>query len=59
MSLRMRIEDLFTGASPLLASITLAQWNQIAGIFGALVGAAYVIWKWRMDALKERELKGK
>ena len=50
MSLKTRIEDVLTGCFPAFATITLSEVHQLAGIFGALVGAGYVIWKWRMDA---------
>ncbi len=50
MSVKARIEDILTGCFPAFATITLSEIHQLAGIAGALIGAAYVIWKWRMDA---------
>lgn len=37
-----------------LATLTLDDWNNIAGITGALLGSGYVIWKWRRDAKRGR-----
>ena len=41
-----------SGAAKTLASLTLAEWNSVAGICGAVIGACYLIWKWRREAKK-------
>jgi hypothetical protein len=33
-----------------IADLTLADWNNIAGIGGACLGACYLLWKWRREA---------
>lgn len=34
----------------LFATLTLEDLNNLAGIFGALLGAAFLIWRWRREA---------
>lgn len=41
-----------------VASLTLADWKDIASIAGGLLGAAYLIWKWRKESRKGH-LEGK
>jgi hypothetical protein len=33
-----------------IADLTLADWNNLAGICGAVLGGAYLVWKWRKEA---------
>lgn len=33
-----------------IADLTLADWNSLAGIVGAILGTAYLLWKWRREA---------
>lgn len=41
-----------SGAGSTIASLTLAEWHSVAGIAGAIIGAAYLLWKWRKEAKK-------
>lgn len=51
---RLNPSDWFAAAAPVLGagvgSLTLADWNEAAQLFGALLGGAYLIWKWRREA---------
>lgn len=42
--------DFLAAAAPSLGSITMAQVNTLAQILGTLLGAAYLVWKWRREA---------
>jgi len=33
-----------------VAALTLSDWQSIASIAGTLLGAAYLLWRWRRDA---------
>ena len=54
----MKPSDLLTAGAPTLASqlfrgvatLTLSDWKDIASIAGALLGAAYLLWKWRRES---------
>lgn len=36
----------------IVASLTLSDWKDIASIAGAVLGAAYLLWKWRREATR-------
>jgi hypothetical protein len=46
-------KDILTAAVPTAASLTLSQINSLVGIIGGLVGIAYLIWKWRREAIRK------
>jgi hypothetical protein len=39
-------KDVITASTPVVASVTLSQVNEIAGLVGTLLGIAYLTWKW-------------
>jgi hypothetical protein len=47
---RLSPSDYVAAAAPVLGSLSLAEINTCAQIFGALLGAAYLVWKWRREA---------
>lgn len=49
----LKTPDYLAAAAPLLGNITLGDINHLAGIFGALLGAAYLLWKWRREARRQ------
>jgi hypothetical protein len=43
-------------SSPVLAwiaSLTLAQWSDVAGIASFVAATSYTLWRWRRDARKD------
>ena len=44
--------DIFVAGTPAVASITLSQVNQIAGLIASVLGILYLLWKWRREASK-------
>ena len=44
--------DIIAASTPVAASITLTQINQVAGLIGTLLGIFYLIWKWNREASK-------
>lgn len=47
---RLALPDYLAAAAPVLGSLSLAEVNTLAQIVGALLGAAYLVWKWRREA---------
>jgi hypothetical protein len=39
-------KDVIAASTPVVASVTLSQVNEIAGLVGTLLGIAYLSWKW-------------
>lgn len=56
--MRLHPADLFLASIPTVASVTartvagltLSDWKDVASIAGAVLGAAYLVWKWRREA---------
>lgn len=48
----MKSSDYLTAVMPSLFAVTLADLNHIVAIFCALLGAAYLCWKWRRELLR-------
>lgn len=54
----LRVSDIFAASVPTVtsvafrtvASLTLSDWKDIASIAGAVLGAVYLVWKWRREA---------
>ena len=46
-------KDILTASIPTAATLTLSQIHLFVGIVGGLVGIAYLIWKWRREALRK------
>ena len=44
--------DILVAGTPAVASITLSQVNQIAGLIASILGILYLLWKWRREASK-------
>ena len=44
--------DIIAASTPVAASITLTQINQVAGLIGTVLGILYLIWKWNREARK-------
>jgi hypothetical protein len=44
--------DILVAGTPAVASITLSQVNQIAGLIASVLGILYLLWKWRREACK-------
>jgi hypothetical protein len=45
-------KDLVAASSPVVASLTLTQLNQLTGLVGGVLGIAYLLWKWRKESGK-------
>ena len=46
----LQAKDYIVAGTPAVASITLSQVNQVAGLVATLLGIAYLLWKWRREA---------
>ena len=46
----LQAKDYIVAGTPVAASITLSQVNQVAALVGTLLGIAYLLWKWRREA---------
>jgi len=46
----LQAKDYIVAGTPAVASITLGQVNQVAGLVATLLGIAYLLWKWRREA---------
>jgi hypothetical protein len=46
----LQAKDYIVAGTPVMASITLSQVNQVAALVGTLLGIAYLLWKWRREA---------
>ena len=44
--------DIIAASTPVAASVTLTQINQVAGLIGTVLGILYLIWKWNREARK-------
>lgn len=44
--------DILAATTPVAASVTLTQINQVAGLIGTVLGILYLIWKWHREARK-------
>jgi hypothetical protein len=44
--------DIFVAGTPAVASITLSQVNQVAGLIASILGILYLLWKWKKEAGK-------
>ena len=53
MSTRLSPADIVAAATPAGVSLSLSQLNHLVSIGCALLGAAYLLWKWRKEAGKE------
>lgn len=49
--MRLTPTDIAIASMPPAAAITLGQVNSIIGIIGGLMGIAYLVWKWRKEAV--------
>ncbi|RRJ96716.1 hypothetical protein Ga0100231_023310 [Opitutaceae bacterium TAV4] len=49
--LRIKLADYIAAAVPVLASITLDHLNGVIAAIGGLLGIAYLLWKWRREAM--------
>jgi len=50
IGLMLQAKDYIVAGTPVAASITLSQVNQVAALVGTLLGIAYLLWKWRREA---------
>ena len=46
----LHAKDYIVAGTPVAASITHSQVNQVAALVGTLLGIAYLLWKWRREA---------
>jgi len=46
----LHAKDYIVAGTPVAASITLSQVNQVAALVGTLLGIAYLLWKWWREA---------
>lgn len=53
MTHRLKTADFIAAAASPLGAITFADLNHLAGVFGAVLGASYLIWKWRKETRRE------
>lgn len=44
--------DIIAATTPVAASITLTQINQVVGLIGTVLGIVYLLWKWHREASK-------
>lgn len=44
--------DILVAGTPAVASITLSQVNQVAGLIASVLGILYLLWKWKREASK-------
>lgn len=49
---RLTTHDFLAASAPTLGAITVAEFNQAAQGLGALVGLAYLVWKWHRESQK-------
>lgn len=52
----MNPRDLIHATVPTVATITLSQVNDILGTIGAVLGIAYLLWKWMREAREKPKL---
>jgi hypothetical protein len=45
-------KDLVAAGSPIVATLTLSQLNQLTGLVGGVLGIVYLLWKWSREAKK-------
>ncbi|WP_043588992.1 hypothetical protein [Geminisphaera colitermitum] len=50
-ALRTKLADCIAAAVPATASLTLDHINGIIAAIGGLLGIAYLVWKWRREAM--------
>ena len=50
IGLMLHAKDYIVAGTPVMASVTLGQVNQVAALVGTLLGIAYLLWKWRREA---------
>lgn len=50
-------KDIITATVPTVATITLGQVNDILGTIGAVLGIAYLLWKWMWEAKQHEKTK--
>ena len=46
----LHAKDYIVAGTPVMASVTLGQVNQVAALVGTLLGIAYLLWKWWREA---------
>ena len=46
----LQAKDYIVAGTPVAASITLSQVNQVAALVGTILGIAYLLWKWWREA---------
>jgi hypothetical protein len=47
------IRATLTAATPAAAMVSLSQVNEVAALFGTLLGIAFLLWRWRREAQKK------
>lgn len=50
MKASLRPADILAAVTPSASALTLAEWNHLVAIGCALLGAAYLLWRWRREA---------
>lgn len=50
-------QDIIAATIPTVATITLGQVNDILGTIGAVLGIAYLLWKWMWEAKQHKNPK--
>jgi hypothetical protein len=44
-------KDVLTAATPTIAMFSLGQINEIAALIGSILGIAFLLWRWRREAV--------
>ena len=44
-------KDVLTAATPTIAMFSLGQINEIAALIGSILGIAFLLWRWRREAM--------
>lgn len=53
------IHDIIAASFPTAASLTLADWNHVVAILCALLGAVYLVYRWRCEVVDRNKISAK
>lgn len=49
-----RHTDILAAAAPVAANLTISHVNELASLIATALGIAYLVWRWRRDARKDK-----
>jgi len=55
MNPNLKTGDYIAASIPLMANLTLGDWNALLGVIGTLLGIAYLLWRWRREAQNKND----